>query len=134
MYQMCLVYNITNHYPLAGNQIAQIRVVFQVPSCVIQNVFPNSNSPSYLAYVEWFTPLPQSPDPNHLMYKVSRLTDGGHRHSSIIPVESIISSVHLLPCFGLATPRGWNSFSVLDLCNSFYVNPFNCQDSYLQFK
>lgn len=127
------LYNITNHSPLAGNRIAQIRVVFQVPGRVIQNVFFN-NAPSYLAYAEWFTPLPQTPDPNHLMYKVSRLTDGDHRRSSIIPVDSIISSVHLLPRFRPAIPKEWNSFTVLDLCDSFYVNPFNCRDNYLRFE
>ncbi|KAI9429387.1 hypothetical protein H4582DRAFT_2089339 [Lactarius indigo] len=46
-----------------GNRIAQVRVVFQLPDKVIPNLFPSSDTtvPSYLAYVEWFSPLSATP-------------------------------------------------------------------------
>ena len=97
------------------------------------NVFLNDNAPSHLAYVEWFTPLSQNPEANHLMHKVSRSMRGGCRRASVIPVDSIIGSVHLIPRFGPVTPREWNSFSVLELCDTFYVNPFSSRDNYLRF-
>ncbi|KAH9033544.1 hypothetical protein EDB85DRAFT_1837590, partial [Lactarius pseudohatsudake] len=53
-----------------------------------------------LAYVEWFSPIPATPDVNSLLYRVSRLTRNGRREASIIPVDSIFSSVHLFPRFG----------------------------------
>ncbi|KAF8259177.1 hypothetical protein EI94DRAFT_1780739 [Lactarius quietus] len=109
-----------------GNQIAQIRAVFQIPSQVVHNVFLNNTTLSYLTYAEWFSPLPQTPDVNHLMmYKVSRSTHDGRQRASIIPVNSIIGSVHLIPRFGPVVPKEWRSFSVLELCNTFYVNPFS---------
>ncbi len=49
-----------------------------------------------------------------LMYRVSRLTHGDHRRAAIIPVESIICSVHLFPQFGPQCSRNWNSSSVLE--------------------
>ncbi|KAH9161635.1 hypothetical protein EDB89DRAFT_2116804 [Lactarius sanguifluus] len=106
-------------------------VVFQIPSKVVHNVFFN-DAPTHLAYIEWFSPLSPTPDINHLMYKVSRLTHRGRRRAAVIPVGSIIGSVHLIPRFGEATPD-WNSFSVLEQCSTFYVNSFSDQDNYLRF-
>ncbi|KAH9984467.1 hypothetical protein BJV77DRAFT_1090480 [Russula vinacea] len=63
-------------------RIAQVRVVFQIPHRVIDQVSSllDTTPPTYLAYVEWFTPLPSTPDPKHLMYRVSRSTQNGCRN------------------------------------------------------
>ena len=55
------------------------------------------------------------------------------RSVSIIPVDKIICSVHLLPRFGPVTPQEWNSFTVLEQCHTFYLNPFPDVNSYLRF-
>ncbi|KAH9049439.1 hypothetical protein EDB84DRAFT_1666988 [Lactarius hengduanensis] len=115
-----------------GNRIGQVRVVFQIPSKVIHDIFLN-DAPTHLAYIEWFSPLSPTPDANHLMYKVSRLFQGGRRRATVIPVDDIMGSVHLIPRFGRATPQDWNSFSVLERCSTFYVNPFSDRDNYLRF-
>ena len=57
---------------------------------------------------------------------------GGRRRASIIPVKSILRSVHLFPVFGQHT-QGWNTFTVLELCNTFYINPFSDRDNYMVF-
>ncbi|KAN0141046.1 hypothetical protein V8E53_000802 [Lactarius tabidus] len=117
-----------------GHRIAQVRVVFQIPSKILPKVFPSSTTiPSHLAYVEWFSPLSATPDDNSSMYKVSRLVHRGCRCTAIIPVERIRCSVHLLPRFGPAAPQEWKSFLVLDQCNTFYVNPFSDRHNYLLF-
>ncbi|KAH9015334.1 hypothetical protein EDB85DRAFT_1875899 [Lactarius pseudohatsudake] len=121
-----------------GYQIAQVRVVFQLPNKAIPEVFPSLDTavtapPTHLAYVEWFSPIPARPDANQLMYRVSRLMHNGHRRASIIPVSSIISSIHLFPRFGHRIPPEWNTYSVLELCHTFYVNPFSDRDTYLRF-
>ena len=109
-------------------------MVFELPNRVIPEVFSTLDTPpGHLAYVEWFTPLPRRPDPKHGMYRVSRVMENGRRSASVIPVESIIQSVHLIPQFGPVVPREWHSFTVLELCNSFYVNPFADVHSYLTF-
>ncbi|KAH9049564.1 hypothetical protein EDB84DRAFT_1585594 [Lactarius hengduanensis] len=118
-----------------GHRIAQLRVVFQLPKRVIGDLFPSPNTsvPTHFAYVEWFSPLSATRDINHLMYKVTRLMHGGRRHAAVIPVQSIIGSVHLLPQFGPITPPDWNCFTVLDRCSSFYVNPFSDRHNFLIF-
>ena len=51
--------------------------------------------------------------------------------AGIIPVDWIVHSVHLLPCFGPVVPQEWNSFTVLDLCQMFYVNLFTNVHNYI---
>ncbi len=87
----------------------------------------------HLAYVEWFSTMSTAPDPQHMMQKVSRLTRRGRRCVAVISAESILGSVHLIPRFGRIVPREWNSFTVLEQCESFYVNPFKDIDTYLTF-
>ena len=109
--------------------------MFEIPNNKIPDVFPSPDTrpPTHLAYVEWFSPIPASPEPNHLMYKVSRSFQDGRRSASIIPVDSVVCSVHLLPQFGPAIPHEWNTFMVLEKCQIFYVNPFLDTRSYLTF-
>ncbi|KAF8489264.1 hypothetical protein F5888DRAFT_1622210, partial [Russula emetica] len=85
------------------------------------------------AYVEWFSPVPAVREPQHLMFKVSRSIQGGRRSASIIPVDSIVRSIHLIPRFGSVTPHDWNAYNVLDNCQSFYINPFIDLHSYITF-
>ncbi|KAI9434821.1 hypothetical protein H4582DRAFT_2174356 [Lactarius indigo] len=119
-----------------GLRIAQVRVVFQLPRKVLPQLFPSTDValPTHLAYMEWFSPIPTTPDSNSRLFKVSRLTRNSRRLASVIPVDDIYSSVHLLPHFGqLGDTPGCNTFSVLELCQSFYINPFSSRDIYLLF-
>jgi len=133
--EFCLYNSIITPDCYAGHRIAQVRVVFEFPSKVVHSIFPGSNTtpPQHLAYVEWFSPIPTHRAADHLLYKVTRLTQHGRRRASVIPVDTILRSVHLLPIFSQPTPREWNTFSVLELCNAFYVNPFSDRDSYMIF-
>ncbi|KAJ7029499.1 hypothetical protein C8F04DRAFT_899571, partial [Mycena alexandri] len=65
-----------------------------------------------LAYVEWFSPFTAHPEPHHLMYKVKRSMKEGQRIATIVPLESIRRSVHLLPKFGPMAPPHWTSSNV----------------------
>jgi hypothetical protein len=87
--------------------------------------------PQHLAYVEWYSPLPNNPERNHLLYKVSpqKEPDGSHI-CSIIPVANIRRSVHLFPKFGPFAPQEWTSNNVLDLCNTFFLNDFTDRHMY----
>ena len=124
--------HLTKHY--TGVRIAQVRIVFQLPRRKIREVAPLLDTSPYLAYVEWFSPLPAAPDPKHKMYKVTRLTlQNGRRSAGIIRVDNILGSVHLFSWFEATTPEEWNSCTVLDYCNSFYINPFTNIDSYMRF-
>ena len=61
------------------------------------------------------------------------LTNSQPCHWSMLPVESILCSVHLFPWFSPNIPQTWKSSTVLGLCQTFYVNPFVNRQSYLTF-
>ncbi|KAJ7703550.1 hypothetical protein B0H17DRAFT_922054, partial [Mycena rosella] len=84
-----------------------------------------------LAYVEWFSPFTATPEPNHLMYKVSRTEKDGERMASIIPVQNIRRSIHLCPKFGPAVPPEWKSSNVLEKCRTFFANPLSDRHIYI---
>jgi hypothetical protein len=107
--------------------------VFQIPTRSLNEVAPSLDESPHLAYVEWFSPLPSTPDPKHKMFKITRSTINGRRSSSVIRVDSILGSIHLFPRFGATIPPELNSFNVLEMCNTFYINPFTDIDSYLRF-
>ena len=67
------------------------------------------------------------------MYKVTRSTRNGGRSAAIIPVESIICSVHLIPQVGPTVPQSWCAFTVLERCQTFFINPFSDKYNYLIF-
>ncbi|KAJ7127219.1 hypothetical protein C8R44DRAFT_617264, partial [Mycena epipterygia] len=69
-----------------------------------------------LAYVEWFSSFKPQLERYHLMYKVVRTIKNGDRLASIIPVNNIRRSIHLLPKFGPVAPPDWKSHNVLDKC------------------
>ncbi|KAJ7588269.1 hypothetical protein C8J56DRAFT_1004496 [Mycena floridula] len=121
---------------ITGYRIGQVRVMFSIPKKALPVLFhPGTRPPQHLAYIEWFSPFPERPGAHHLLYKVSRSRAAGGGHlSSIVPVANIHRSAHLLPKFGPVAPVEWTSSSpaaatltssnVLDLCPTFYVNPF----------
>ena len=91
---------------------------------------PAADWPKHLAYVHWFSNFPRSPDSSHRrQFKITQsLAPGGGNLASVVPITSIVSSVHLLPKFGEIAPRHWTSSNVLDNAQSFYVNSFGDHD------
>ncbi|KAF8975663.1 hypothetical protein BDQ17DRAFT_1395239 [Cyathus striatus] len=101
-----------------------------IPGRLIQHFpFPHVlYNPEHLAYVEY---IPDEPHPNHLMYKISPKKDkDGDRLGEIISVERIQRSVHLFPKFGSFAPVQWTSSTVLDLCDTFFINSFTDKHLY----
>jgi hypothetical protein len=117
---------------LPGHCVGCIQCIFTLPSNALDHWFSKlSQKPAkYLAYVEWFTPFKPSPEANNLLYKISKHRVHGEQQASIVPVDLISQSVHLLPKFGPIAPQEWKSSNVLDLCETFYVNPFSDRFSY----
>jgi hypothetical protein len=120
----------SKHAP--GYRLGQVRLIFSFSPKISKGAFAENNQPpKYLAYVEWFKPFERAPRPHHLLYRVKRsLDEHGRRLSSIIPLDSIRRSIHLIPHFGSQAPAAWTSDNVLDLCETFYVNSFSDRHSY----
>ncbi|KAI9059490.1 hypothetical protein FKP32DRAFT_1614234 [Trametes sanguinea] len=115
-------------------RVAQVRVVFTLTDAVLDYLFPalpaHQRPPRHLAYVEWFSKFSAAPDRNTRMYKVSRTLQGDQRLASILPVNLIERSVHLIPRHSGPIPRQWTSDNVLDECSTFYLNPYKDMHTY----
>ncbi|KAI9433522.1 hypothetical protein H4582DRAFT_1819834 [Lactarius indigo] len=113
-------------------RIGQVRVVFSLPESECARLFPSGQSiPKHLAYVEWFTSFSREPEHNSGLHKISRcFLPDGTKPASIIPVINIFRSVHLYPKFGRVAPASWTSSNVLEMCKTFYLNPFTDRHLY----
>ncbi|ETW76279.1 hypothetical protein HETIRDRAFT_429792 [Heterobasidion irregulare TC 32-1] len=111
---------------VTGLHVAQVHVVFELSENVVAELFDPTRlpPPQHFAYVEWFTPFPSAPDPDHGLYMIKHAMQNERRVASVVPVECIRRSCHLYPRFGPPAPRHWSSFNVLQECSVFYVNPF----------
>ncbi|KAL1747101.1 hypothetical protein HDZ31DRAFT_32557 [Schizophyllum fasciatum] len=116
-----------------GNRVGRIRAIFSLPDAALASLFrPGVERPKHLAYVEWYTPFASRPERDHRMYRVSKcLTDSGQRMlASIVPIDHIRRSIHLIPKYGRTAPAEWTSSNVLDRCSTFYANCFTDRHLY----
>jgi hypothetical protein len=116
--------------PLPGPRVAQLRLLFQIPAKAASELFTHSTPPTQFAYLEWFSPFPSEPEHHHLMYRISRSYRRGHRCAAVVPITAIKRSVHLFPQFGPTVPSHWHASTILEQCQTFYVNPFIDKDMY----
>ncbi|KAG1743776.1 hypothetical protein EDD22DRAFT_982113 [Suillus occidentalis] len=118
-----------------GVRVGQVRVIFSLPSKSVPLLFsPTVKVPTHFAYIEWFEPFTSAPDRHHGLYKLSRSLCGGEKVASIVPLANIVRSVHLMPNFGAVVPREWTSDTVLDHCNTFWLNSYIDRYTFSLFK
>jgi len=104
---------------IVGLRVAQLRVIFVLPEHLRHPYLPNK-----LAYIELFTPF-RAPHPDSGLFPITRSSRNNGPVSEIIPLDSIISSCHLIPRFGTKFhPAKWNSDNVLEECKSFFLNKY----------
>ncbi|KIK78883.1 hypothetical protein PAXRUDRAFT_36551 [Paxillus rubicundulus Ve08.2h10] len=103
-----------------GVEGMQVWVIFTIPPTARNLMFGVTEVPLHLAYIEWFSPFPASPECNHGMYKISH----------IVPVSNIWCLIHLIPKFGAIAPHDWTSSNVLECCSTSYVNCFSDHHAY----
>ncbi|KAJ3715707.1 hypothetical protein C8R42DRAFT_725514 [Lentinula raphanica] len=120
---------------LQDTRVAQVRIIFTLPVKVLDSLFDDISAeerPRFLAYVEWFTTF-AAPDPNHGLHKVSWCDVEGGRLASVVDISRLVHSVHLIPRFGSVADREWTRDTVLDKCQSFFVNSHSDRDMYQRF-
>ena len=114
--------------------MGRVRVIFAVSARNAPSIFikptPEQDLPTYLAYVEWFTPFANSPDPLHGLYKIKKALRNGVRQAAVVPLCTLRRSMHVYPSFGRDTPVDWTSSNVLDKCSTFFVNSFTDRHAY----
>jgi hypothetical protein len=116
MYSNFLCYGSPDHNAFKIDlTVAQVWVIFKLPS-----EYGHFDTP--LAYVEWYTPL-QSYSPSLGMYQITHSFRNRYWHASIIPIDQIVRSYHLIPKFGNKVGCTWNAKSVLDSIDTYYLNP-----------
>lgn len=98
-----------------GLSVAQVRAIFK-----LLPEYRHFDMP--LAYVEWYTPL-QTYIPSLEMYQISCSNRNRYRRALIIPVNQIVQSCHFIPKFGTKIGRMWNAKNVLELADTYYLNP-----------
>jgi hypothetical protein len=101
---------------LQGINVAQVHCIFRLPSEL-------GTFSTLLAYVEWFTDF-RRPDPLTGMFWIQRSSRAHVRNASIIPIDQIIRSCHLIPVFGRRFDPLLTSHTALDLCSSFFLNHY----------
>lgn len=108
-----------------GYRIAQLRAIFDLLP-ILQDLCPASASARpHLAYLELFTPFTSRPERYTRLYKVARSYLGLERRAIVVPLDKIYRSCHLLPDFGKEANKDWTSDSMLETCNTFFLNPFS---------
>ncbi|KAJ3711002.1 hypothetical protein C8R42DRAFT_596503, partial [Lentinula raphanica] len=110
---------------IVDTRIARVRAVFSIPEDKLDTLFPpNCPPPRHLAYVEWYTKFSTVPEQHSGLYRIKKQITTGTVATSIIPLENILRSVHLLPKWGGAVPAHWSNENVLDQAPSFLLNIF----------
>jgi hypothetical protein len=113
------VNSLTERTALAGLRVAQVRVLFTMPT-----YYPAPFSTAGpLAYVEWFTPFSR-PEGNSDLYVLRRSTRRQQPYGEIIDVDRIARNCFLVPRSerGLTDTR-WTTENAKELCSAFYLNP-----------
>ena len=107
--------------------IGQVHMIFDPPGEYIML----ARQP--LVYVEWFTPF-QARNFALGMYHVARSTRSERQRASVIPLDHIIRTCHLVPLWGRRMDRTWSPENVLRLCTRFYVNPYLRHSDFVLFR
>ncbi|KAG8800253.1 hypothetical protein FRC16_003303 [Serendipita sp. 398] len=85
---------------------------------------------AFLAYVQYFSRPKPTPEKNINMYVVSREDRRGVRRGAIIPLDSIVRFVQLVPKFGATAHPILTAENSADVCRDFYVNSFADKEVY----
>ncbi|KAK7677769.1 hypothetical protein QCA50_019321 [Cerrena zonata] len=102
---------------MRGMHIARVRLFFSFTYAEI--LYP-------CAFVEWFVAIDDNPDSMTGMWIVEpELDNGGERVVSVIHIDTIVRSAHLLPVFDTTMiPSDFHFSDSLDAFMSYYVNKY----------
>ncbi|KAG6372403.1 hypothetical protein JVT61DRAFT_7876 [Boletus reticuloceps] len=115
--------------------VGRVKVIFSIPPKAIGLLFWRERQPpKHLVYVEWFTKFSAEPEPTTKMYRIRKAVRDGEPLASVVLVQVIGRSVHLLPKWGRNVPTEWTSSNVVDLCPVFFLNLFKDMSTYFNVR
>jgi hypothetical protein len=95
---------------------------------------PNEWPQEPLAFIDWYSPLPSSPDENKgAMYDIRNIQNlpGSRRPGAVVPLSNIRQSCMLIPRFpAQGVPKDWSLDNVLDKATHFFVNNWSSKYNY----
>jgi hypothetical protein len=86
-----------------------------------------------LAYIEWFTGLNQ-PDKTSGFCTIHRSSRAQRRNATVVSVEQIVRTCHLMGKCGMKIDRKWTTDNVIDEATYFYFNTYIDVDSFARDK
>ncbi|KAJ4471515.1 hypothetical protein J3R30DRAFT_3380347 [Lentinula aciculospora] len=103
---MLLFLGISNSKRYLDTRIGRVKVVFSIPQSKWDTLFPpHCPPPTHLAYVEWFSKFGNRQEAHSGLYRVKKQVSSDKIvAASVISLEMIMRSVHLLPKWGGAVP------------------------------
>ncbi|KAH9830310.1 uncharacterized protein C8Q71DRAFT_817709 [Rhodofomes roseus] len=117
--------DIAANIGVKGYRIGQVRAIFALPPHLQRMRLNATRADTHLAYVELFTPFLDEPERWSKLYQVSRSVLRGRRLATVLPLQQIFRSCHLLPDpKAEVIERDWTSDTVLELCEDFFLNEF----------
>ena len=87
----------------------------------------------HLLFIKWFSQIGSEPDSNSRLYKVkkSKQLNTNEYETEIVLLSSVKQSIQLIPIFPKNNSSTiWTSETVLDLCNTFYINNWSSIRTY----
>ena len=75
--------------------------------------------------MEWFSQTSPLPDADSKFYKIKKSKKNGTNelNTGIVTLDQVQQSIHLIPVFPKnSTNTLWTSETVLDLCDTFFIN------------
>ena len=98
-------------------------MIFKLPQSFLK-LYPSAST-NHLLFIEWFLQVGSNSDSNSSFYKVkkSKKIETNELDTDIIPLNLVKQSIQLIPVFPKnSSDITWTSDTVLDICNTFYIN------------
>ena len=106
-------------------------MIFTLPQSYLDD---NPTAPKgHLIFLDWFSKPRNSADEASKLYEVQKQRERGNAElvGEVIPLSSVRQSVQLIPKFGRQNvDKTWTSETVLDVCESFYINNWGSVHTY----
>lgn len=117
---------------LSGYSVGEVRLIFRPSNPLPHSPHPGP-SPTFLAYVYMFSPIPRHKDPATQFFKISKDYLGQTRRGRVVELDMLIRPCPLAPVIEGPADIGdvREGASSLDNYHHFYINSFASLNDYI---